>query len=305
MVILMELCKGSLLDEFNNGPLSKEKVLAYLQGLAAGFMYLHQEKHIVHRDVKPDNMLFGQDGLIRLGDLGLATAAGETGEECKDMLSTCSLATLKEQRGHKLYRSPESLQRGVAVGYGDDMWAVLMLAEMVTGRTMVQRMQGEHMRPVCTDTKFMQGVVLDVASKVGEDSLLFQVFACLIFLDPKDRLTSHDLHEWLRLGAKPEVVTLNEGIIKNVVELLCKDRGAAASVTPLVAPSGEDSSVDTLLAALTQARLAELAGAMAAEGYEELEDIVGMEFTDSELKGMSMKRGHIKCFRKFILGAYD
>jgi len=310
LIIVMELCKGSLMDEFKSGPLSQEKVLHYLRGLAAGFLYLHQEKHIVHRDVKADNMLIGQDGLIRLGDLGLATAAGETAEESKDMMSTNSMATLQQERGHKVYRSPEGMKRGVVVGYGDDMWAVgLMLAEMVTGRTMVQRMKGDY-RPVFKDTKFLNAVILDVEAKVGVDSLLFQVFVCLIFLDPKDRLTARGLHEWLDQGTKPEFVTLNEFIIKQVVDF--KQRGvasaaaaaAAAAVTPPLAPSADDNSGDTLLAVLTRARLAEFAEALASEGYEELEDIMGVEFTDSELKNMGMKGGHMKRFRKLTQGAY-
>jgi serine/threonine protein kinase len=310
MVIPMELCKGSLMDEFKNGPLSQEKLLHYLRGLAAGFLYLHQEKHIVHRDVKADNMLIGQDGLIRLGDLGLATVAeGEAGEgESKGMMSTNGMTTLKVGRGHVVYRSPESLKRGVAVGYGDDMWAVgLMLAEMVTGRTMVQRMKGEYMRPACKDKKFMQGVILDVATKVGVDSLVFKLFVCLICLEPKLRMSAHGLHEWLRLGTKPDFVILNEAFIKQVAELLLKKRVSAAVVTPPAPPgalSCAENSGETLLAALNRARLAEFAEALAAEGYEELEDIMGVEFMDSELTKMGMKGGHMRRFRKLIQGAY-
>jgi hypothetical protein len=59
-----------------------------------------------------------------------------------------------------------------------------------------------------------------------------------------------------------------------------------------------------LLAVLTRARLAQFAEALVSEGYEELEDIVGVEFTDSELKDMGMKGGHMKRFRKLTQGAY-
>jgi hypothetical protein len=73
---------------------------------------------------------------------------------------------------------------------------------------------------------------------------------------------------------------------------------------PAATPAGDDNSGDTLLAVLTRARLAEFAEALASEGYEELEDIVGVEFTDSELKNMGMKGGHMKRFRKLTQGAY-
>jgi hypothetical protein len=135
------------------------------------------------------------------------------------------------------------------------MWAVgLMLAEMVTGRTMVQRLQG-NTRPVCIDTEFLQGVLREVATKVGMDSLLFQVYVCLIFQDPKDRLNALGLHEWLRMGTKPEFVTLNVGTIIELAELLPEQREADVVVIPPgppVATSGDENSGDTVLAVLTQ-----------------------------------------------------
>ena len=70
----------------------------YLSELASAFRYLHEEKNIVHRDVKADNILLGQDGGVRVADVGLARRAGQTEEGSMPILS--SMQTLKEQRGH-------------------------------------------------------------------------------------------------------------------------------------------------------------------------------------------------------------
>ena len=100
LFIPMELCVGSLLDVLGQGPAPADTLRRYLSELAAGFLYLHEEKKVVHRDVKADNILLGQDGGVRVADVGLARHAGETEEESMSILSSKSFRTLKEQRGH-------------------------------------------------------------------------------------------------------------------------------------------------------------------------------------------------------------
>ena len=60
---------------------------------------MHEERSVAHRYVKADNFLLGYDDGVRLGDLGLATQAGETQDESKERMSTEGMATLFEQRG--------------------------------------------------------------------------------------------------------------------------------------------------------------------------------------------------------------
>merc|ERR1719433_93898 len=47
------------------------EVLAMLGQMASGVQYLH-EKHIVHRDIKPDNFLLMSNGVVKLSDFGLS-----------------------------------------------------------------------------------------------------------------------------------------------------------------------------------------------------------------------------------------
>src|ERR1700737_3430315 len=62
---------GSLADRLSHGRLHQTKALHYLRGLAAGRDYAH-ELGIVHRDVKPANVLLEKDDTPVLADFGLA-----------------------------------------------------------------------------------------------------------------------------------------------------------------------------------------------------------------------------------------
>ena len=71
--IVMEHLRGrslqSILEE--RGPLPWTEVLPWMRQVADGLHAAH-EKSIIHRDVKPDNLMLAQDGTVKVTDLGLA-----------------------------------------------------------------------------------------------------------------------------------------------------------------------------------------------------------------------------------------
>ena len=123
LFLVMEYLPGMTLRELLNdfGQLTVDQALdittAVLQGLDAA----HREG-IMHRDVKPENVMLVDDGRIKVGDFGLArpvTSATQTG------------ATLM---GTIAYISPELLQRGTS-DFRSDLYSVgIMLYEMLTGK---------------------------------------------------------------------------------------------------------------------------------------------------------------------------
>jgi serine/threonine-protein kinase len=68
---------GSLADRLGDGPLDAADVVRVGADVAAGLGALH-EAGVVHRDVKPGNVLFDRDGMARLTDFGLAKGRAYT-----------------------------------------------------------------------------------------------------------------------------------------------------------------------------------------------------------------------------------
>ncbi len=80
-VVALELVKGATVAELLNAraPLPPHLVLEIGVQVAAGLAHVH-EAGLVHRDVKPGNLLVDRSGLVRLADLGVSLLAGEVGD---------------------------------------------------------------------------------------------------------------------------------------------------------------------------------------------------------------------------------
>jgi serine/threonine protein kinase len=89
--------------------------------LLTGLGYAHGRK-VIHRDIKPANIFLSKDGVVKLGDFGLARVMRE-------------LAIRKtEIRGTPLYMAPEQVT-GTNIDHRADLYAVgCTLFELVTGR---------------------------------------------------------------------------------------------------------------------------------------------------------------------------
>src|SRR5262245_35889399 len=71
--IATELVDGEAMDKWQRGKTPREIITAYAQA-ARGLAAAHAIG-LVHRDVKPSNILVSRDGRVRVGDFGLATNA--------------------------------------------------------------------------------------------------------------------------------------------------------------------------------------------------------------------------------------
>ncbi len=119
--IAMELVGGeSLRERIRRGPLPVAEALAIARDVAGALALAHR-RGIVHRDVKPENLMFDEDGVVKLMDFGLARAA-----QASRMTMTGS--TL----GTAAYMPPESV-RGGAKAPGDVFALGVMLHEMLAG----------------------------------------------------------------------------------------------------------------------------------------------------------------------------
>jgi serine/threonine-protein kinase len=120
--LVMEYIKGHTLRDVINskGALSPRLALALIDPVVEGLGAAHAAG-MIHRDVKPENVLIADDGRIKIGDFGLARAVTTT-------TSTGALI------GTIAYLSPE-LVLGKAADARSDIYATgIMLFEMLTGR---------------------------------------------------------------------------------------------------------------------------------------------------------------------------
>ncbi len=79
----MELIEGNTMKQVlqNSGRLVHEKVLSITTDIVAALAYAWQEKKLVHRDIKPDNIMLTYDGRTKLADMGLARKITETHDD--------------------------------------------------------------------------------------------------------------------------------------------------------------------------------------------------------------------------------
>src|SRR4051794_22944902 len=102
VLIVMEYVEGETLrDAIERGPLAPERAVEVLRGVAGALDHAHGEG-IVHRDVKPANVLLGRDGRIKLADLGIATAVEGTRITMSGtVLGTAAYMAPEQLEGHK------------------------------------------------------------------------------------------------------------------------------------------------------------------------------------------------------------
>jgi len=123
--IVMELVEGPTLRELldREGRLAPERAAEIASGLASALGFAHGHD-VIHRDVKPSNVLLLPDGRVKLADMGIAR-----------LLSPEALTATMSLRGTARYISPEQA-RGDRVDSRADLYSLgCVLFEMLTGRT--------------------------------------------------------------------------------------------------------------------------------------------------------------------------
>ena len=132
--IVMELVDGdTLASRLARGPLRLQDALAVAGQIASALDAAH-EKGIVHRDVKPSNIAFTRDGVVKVLDFGLARHAPEDQASSWTASTTIGGTAAGVVLGTAPYMAPEQA-RGKPVDKRADIWAFgCVLYEMLTGR---------------------------------------------------------------------------------------------------------------------------------------------------------------------------
>ncbi len=123
LYLAMEYVPGRTLRELlrERGRLTPGEALGIFQGVLAGLAAAHRAG-IVHRDVKPENVLIGDGNVVKVADFGLARAASGPSHTRTGMVI-----------GTAAYLAPEQVMRSTADARSDVYASGVMLFELLTG----------------------------------------------------------------------------------------------------------------------------------------------------------------------------
>ena len=121
--IVMEYVEGTDLKKYiqENHPIPYSKVIKIMSQILSGISYAHRNG-VIHRDIKPHNILIDKEGTVKITDFGIAVA-----------LSQNSITQTNSILGSVQYISPEQA-RGNMVTKQSDIYSLgIVLYEMLTG----------------------------------------------------------------------------------------------------------------------------------------------------------------------------
>ncbi|KAG2584550.1 serine/threonine-protein kinase PEPKR2-like isoform X2 [Panicum virgatum] len=250
--LVMELCRGGrLLDEVaREGRLSERRATSVIRELMAVLKYCH-EMGVVHRDIKPDNVLLTKAGRLKLADFGLSVRVAD-GQK------------LTGVAGSPAYMAPEVLLGNYSQEV--DIWAAGVVLHVLLLGTLPFR--GNSVEAIFEAIKTVE---LDFHSEQWEPvSLLARdLISKMLNRDASSRLAAADVlrHPWISFydecPLKAEFSTLwstnnaaTPVIDRERVRSCCQSSSSESS-SDNSEERDECGVVDALTAAITQVRISE------------------------------------------------
>ncbi|MEJ4113598.1 Stk1 family PASTA domain-containing Ser/Thr kinase [Corynebacterium kroppenstedtii] len=178
--IVMERVRGRTLRDIvrDDGPLNPEYAASVMADVADALHFSH-EAGIVHRDVKPANIMITATGAVKVMDFGIARALGD---------ATSSMTQTAAVIGTAQYLSPEQA-RGRSADPRSDIYASgCVLYELITGRPPFQgespfSVAYQHVQSTPVLPSHVPGVSLTPATATNVDAVIMTAMA----KDPADR----------------------------------------------------------------------------------------------------------------------
>jgi serine/threonine protein kinase len=210
LIVMEYLEGGSVYEQLRDGRVSREQALTWLEQAATALDQAHANG-VVHRDVKPANLLLDGDENVHVSDFGIASASGS------DTLTSPGMVL-----GTAGYLAPEQA-RGEPATAASDRYALGVVAfELLTGR-----------RPYAGDTPTTEAF-----------GHLHAEIPSATALDPSLPASVDDVFR-TALAKEPEARPANAlALVSMLREALAEEEAAAAPAPTLVYPAGPDPSVD-------------------------------------------------------------
>ncbi|MER7406864.1 serine/threonine-protein kinase [Streptomyces sp. NPDC000070] len=190
LYLVMELVEGDSLARVLSvsGALPAERVATLAAQAAAGLAAAHQQG-IVHRDVKPANLLLDAGGTLKIGDFGIARFLDDPG---------AALTATGQIVGTGLYLAPERAL-GQPAGPASDMYSLgCVLYQLLSGRPPFQADTAVALLHQHLDNAPVPPRELGVA---GLPPAFESYLLALLAKRPEDRPTAQQAAEWFAAGA--------------------------------------------------------------------------------------------------------
>lgn len=183
------------------GPIPPLLAVDYIHQAAKGLEYAHR-KGVVHRDVKPSNLLLDDEGTVKILDMGLARIGGALDAE-----ASAHLTTTGQMMGTVEYMSPEQAEDTRVADARSDIYSLgCTLYRLITG-------SGPFSRDTVVKTILAHRDAPPPRITMGfpEDDLIDQLFRKMVAKNPDERFqTTTMLLESLRQIEDGEEVTTFE-----------------------------------------------------------------------------------------------
>lgn len=129
--IVMELVNGITLKQYmeKKGALNQEEVVHFTKQIADALAHAH-ERGIIHRDIKPQNIMLLRDGTVKVGDFGIAALENEIHEETGQAIGSIHYIAPEQARGE----CPDA--RSDIYSLGVVMYEMLVGEKPYTGETL-------------------------------------------------------------------------------------------------------------------------------------------------------------------------
>ncbi|KNC83149.1 CAMK/CAMKL/MARK protein kinase, variant [Sphaeroforma arctica JP610] len=203
--LVLELVQGDTMHAYlkENGTVTETLAADWTRQLASGVQYCHS-RHVVHRDIKLNNIMVDPTGRVKLIDFGLSREF-----EAKKIETHC---------GTPVYAAPELFRSGGYFGPAVDMWAIgVVLHACVSGRL---PFKGDNFRKRIQEGDYEVPKYFSVKLK--------NTIASLLEVNPKKRATATDLLKcpWIMQNEKTiapiEVVPFEDAIDIDCVKAMRK-----------------------------------------------------------------------------------
>jgi tRNA A-37 threonylcarbamoyl transferase component Bud32 len=135
--LLMEYVEGVNLSQLlHGGRLAPKEALAIVPHICEALQYAH-DQGIVHRDIKPGNILLGKKGQVKIADFGVARIVGREGTDTHAGIDPAPLTeATRDGRvvGTPQYMAPEQIEHPREVDHRADIYALgVVFYQMLTG----------------------------------------------------------------------------------------------------------------------------------------------------------------------------